>query len=105
MMIAKSQKNISICYKTMVTTTKKTAKSGGYAGCADHAAPVRNDQTGGKKTTASKRGGNLAKDVSNLLVPFGLILAKESLEQFLKKEKSSTRKPSSRSRKVSLQRK
>lgn len=97
----------------MVTTTKKTVKSGGYAGCADHAAPVRNDQTGGKKVaSASKRGGktttkggNLAKDVSNLLVPFGLILAKESLEQFLKKEKSSARKPSSRSRKVSLQKK
>jgi hypothetical protein len=94
----------------MVTTTKKTVKSGGYAGCADHAAPVRNDQAGGKRN-ASKRGGkttkggNLAKDVSNLLVPFGLILAKESLEQFLKKEKSSARKPSSKSKKVSLQKK
>jgi hypothetical protein len=95
----------------MVTTTKKTVKSGGYASCADHAAPVRNDQAGGRKS-ASKRGGktttkggNLAKDVSNLLVPFGLILAKESLEQFLKKEKSSARKPSSRSRRVSLQKK
>ena len=97
----------------MVTTTKKTVKSGGYAGCADHAAPVRNqDQAGGRKAaskrggkTTSAKGGNLAKDVSNLLVPFGLILAKESLEQFLKKEKSSARKPSSKSRKVSLQKK
>ena len=96
----------------MVTTTKKTVKSGGYAGCADHAAPVRNDQAGGRKSSATKRGGktttkggNLAKDVSNLLVPFGLILAKESLEQFLNKEKSSARKPSSRSKKVSLQKK
>ena len=99
----------------MVTTTKKTVKSGGYTGCADHAAPVRNDQAGGKKIAPPKnkcgkpkpttKGGNLAKDVSNLLVPFGLILAKESLEQFLKKEKSSARKPSSRSRKVSLQKK
>ena len=97
----------------MVTTTKKTVKSGGYAGCADHAAPVRNEQAGGKKVASTrggkrittKKGGNLAKDVSNLLVPFGLILAKESLEQFLKKEKSSTRKPSSRSKKVSLQKK
>lgn len=89
----------------MVTTTKKTVKSGGYAGCADHAAPVRNEQQGGKKITRggkTAKGGNLAKDVSNLLVPFGLILAKESLEQFLKKEKSSTRKSSAKSRKVSL---
>ena len=96
----------------MVTTTKKTVKSGGYAGCADHAAPVRNDQTGGKKHPTKNpnrkrcaKGGNLTKDVSNLLVPFGLILAKESLEQFLKKEKSSASKPSSRSKKVSLQKK
>ena len=96
----------------MVTTTKKTVKSGGYAGCADHAAPVRNnDQAGGRKVAPKRggktttKGGNLTKDVSNLLVPFGLILAKESLEKFLKKEKSSARKPSSRSRKVSLQKK
>lgn len=89
----------------MVTTTKKTVKSGGYAGCADHAAPVRNEQQGGKKVTRggkTAKGGNLAKDVSNLLVPFGLILAKESLEQFLKKEKTSARKSSVKSRKVSL---
>lgn len=89
----------------MVTTTKKTVKSGGYAGCADHAAPVSNEQQGGKKVTRggkTAKGGNLAKDVSNLLVPFGLILAKESLEQFLKKEKTSARKSSVKSRKVSL---
>ena len=89
-----------------MVTTKKTVKSGGYAGCADHAAPVLNDQTGGKNYSKNTiKGGNIAKDVSNLLVPFGLILAKESLEQFLKKEKSSARKPSSRSKKVSLQKK
>ena len=88
-----------------MVTTKKTIKSGGYAGCADHAAPVRNEQQGGKKVTRggkTAKGGNLAKDVSNLLVPFGLILAKESLEQFLKKEKTSARKSSVKSRKVSL---
>ena len=88
-----------------MVTTKKTVKSGGYAGCADHAAPVRNEQQGGKKVTRggkTTKGGNLAKDVSNLLVPFGLILAKESLEQFLKKEKTSARKSSVKSRKVSL---
>ena len=88
-----------------MVTTKKTVKSGGYAGCADHAAPVRNEQQGGKKVARggkTAKGGNLAKDVSNLLVPFGLILAKESLEQFLKKEKTSARKSSVKSRKVSL---
>lgn len=92
----------------MAGSKRNPVKSGGYAGCADHAAPVRNDQQGGKKAGGSrggKKGGNLAKDVSNLLVPFGLILAKESLEQFLKKEKASSRKSSSRSRKVSLQKK
>lgn len=38
------------------------------------------------KKTSTKRGGNLAKQMSDLAVPFGLILAKQSLESFLKKE-------------------
>ena len=47
-----------------------------------------------KVTTSTKRGGNLAKQMSDLAVPFGLILAKQSLESFLKKEqKKSQDKP------------
>ena len=53
-----------------------------------------------------KQGGNLSKQVSDLLVPFGLILAKESLEKFLKqdgKNKSTKKSASARSgKKVSL---
>ena len=40
-------------------------------------------------SVTSKKGGNLTKQMSDLAVPFGLILAKQSLEQFLKKEKLS----------------
>ena len=45
-----------------------------------------------------KTGGNAVKNISDLMVPFGLILAKESLEKFLKKQKTASPK----SRKVSL---
>ena len=51
-------------------------------------------------TKQNKSGGNVQKNVSDLLVPFGLMLAKESLESFLKKQKVSTNtKPA---KKVSL---
>lgn len=48
-----------------------------------------------------KKGGNLQKNVASLMVPFGLILAKNSLEKFLKAEakKSSAASPK---KKVSL---
>lgn len=56
--------------------------------------------TGMNKT---KKGGNIAKQMSDLAVPFGLILAKQSLESFLNKQKTmkdkspkkSAKKPSS----------
>jgi hypothetical protein len=50
-----------------------------------------------------KTGGNIAKNVSDLMVPFGLILAKDSLEKFLNnqaKKTGSSKKTSSK--KVSL---
>ena len=50
-----------------------------------------------------KTGGNIAKNVSDLMVPFGLILAKDSLEKFLNnqaKKTGSAKKTSSK--KVSL---
>lgn len=37
--------------------------------------------TGTKAST--KKGGNLSKDLANLSVPFGLILAQKSLEKYL----------------------
>lgn len=49
-------------------------------------------------TKQPKTGGNAVKNISDLMVPFGLILAKDSLEKFLKKQKTSAPK----SRKVSL---
>ena len=42
--------------------------------------------TATKVTKQTKKGGNLTKQLSDLAVPFGLILAKQSLENFLKKE-------------------
>lgn len=35
-------------------------------------------------TSALKKGGNFTKDLANLSVPFGLILAQKSLEKYLK---------------------
>lgn len=46
--------------------------------------------TGTKTTT--KRGGNFSKDLANLSVPFGLILAQKSLEKYLSM-KSPSRAP------------
>ena len=60
------------------------------------------------KVSRTKKGGNLTKQLSDLAVPFGLILAKQSLENFLKKEsaksKSETKpeKKSVKAKKVSL---
>jgi hypothetical protein len=54
------------------------------------------------KTTTTKRGGNFSKDLANLSVPFGLILAQKSLEKYLnmkspsapkKEKKESAKKP------------
>jgi hypothetical protein len=96
-------------------------KKGGYSGCAANAAEYREQaggnvaynaaniekKKGGYSNRKTKKGGNLAQDVSNLLVPFGLILAKESLQAFLKKDKASSamksKKPSVK--KVSLSKK
>jgi hypothetical protein len=38
-------------------------------------------------SSPAKRGGSLTGDLSKLAVPFGIVLLKESLEKFLKKEK------------------
>ena len=43
-----------------------------------------------KKTA---KGGNLSKDIANLSVPFGLILAQKSLEKYLSTEKSKKTAP------------
>lgn len=45
--------------------------------------------------TPTKKGGNFTKDLANLSVPFGLILAQKSLEKYLqlKPNKKETTKP------------
>ena len=44
--------------------------------------------------TGAKKGGNFSKDLANLSVPFGLILAQKSLEKYLQlKPKKETPKP------------
>jgi hypothetical protein len=49
-----------------------------------------------------KSGGNIAKNVSDLMVPFGLILAKDSLEKFLNNQAKKTSTAKKSSKKVSL---
>lgn len=49
-----------------------------------------------------KTGGNIAKNVSDLMVPFGLILAKDSLEKFLNNQAKKTSTAKKSSKKVSL---
>lgn len=49
-----------------------------------------------------KTGGNIAKNVSDLMVPFGLILAKDSLEKFLNSQTKKTGSTKKTSKKVSL---
>ena len=53
------------------------------------------------KQSNKKSGGNIAKNLSDLMVPFGLILAKDSLEKFLNKQKPTQPKKTG-SKKVSL---
>lgn len=53
-----------------------------------------------KTSTAPKRGGNLAKQLSDLAVPFGLILAKQSLETFLKKKENKAQEKKPQDKKV-----
>tara|TARA_Y100000389_G_scaffold198336_1_gene234678 strand:+ start:1034 stop:1249 length:216 start_codon:yes stop_codon:yes gene_type:complete len=51
----------------------------------------------------TKKGGNFSKDLANLSVPFGLILAQKSLEKYLqmkpKKETTKPKKETSKSKK------
>ena len=41
-------------------------------------------------TKNTKKGGNFSKDLANLSVPFGLILAQKSLEKYLNMKTPST---------------
>lgn len=41
------------------------------------------------KKAAPKKGGSIIKDVQNLAVPFGIILAKKGLDKFMKSSKKS----------------
>jgi len=56
-------------------------------------------KTSTPKSSPTKKGGNLSKDLANLSVPFGLILAQKSLEKYL------TQKPKSTSTKKSTSKK
>lgn len=40
----------------------------------------------------SKKGGNLTSELSKLSVPFGLVLAQKSLESYLDKKKTESKK-------------
>ena len=58
-----------------------------------------------RKSTTTKRGGStLTKQVSDLAVPFGLILAKQSLQNFLNTESptASSKKSAKSAKRVSL---
>jgi hypothetical protein len=55
-----------------------------------------------KQSNKQKSGGNIAKNVSDLMVPFGLILAKDSLEKFLNNQAKKTSTTKKSSKKVSL---
>jgi len=60
---------------------------------------------GGTTAKNTKRGGsNLTKQMSDLAVPFGLILAKQSLQKFLNSDNTSSVKKSNKTsmKKVSL---
>lgn len=52
------------------------------------------NKTSTQKSSPTKKGGNLSKDLANLSVPFGLILAQKSLEKYLT-QKPSTKKSTS----------
>lgn len=62
--------------------------------------------TGTKTTT--KQGGNFSKDLANLSVPFGLILAQKSLEKYLNMKtptKSTTKKTTPTTKKTTSSKK
>ena len=56
--------------------------------------PTANKTSTQKSSSPTKKGGNLSKDLANLSVPFGLILAQKSLEKYLT-QKPSTKKSTS----------
>lgn len=60
------------------------------------------NKKGGRKPTTKSGGSQMTKQISDLAVPFGLILAKESLQQFLNSNKSTPSKKVSKSKRVSL---
>ena len=53
-------------------------------------------KTSTPKSSPTKKGGNLSKDLANLSVPFGLILAQKSLEKYLTQKPKSTKKSTSK---------
>ena len=65
--------------------TKKTVKKGGGCGCAE-----KSDITGGSGMKSSRmNGGFIDMDsLAKLSIPFGLLVAKAGLEDFLKKKKT-----------------
>lgn len=60
------------------------------------------NKKGGRKPTTKSGGSQMTKQISDLAVPFGLILAKESLQQFLHNNNSNPSKKASKSKRVSL---
>lgn len=64
---------------------KKSSKKGGECSlCEDQ------DQTGGKKSSkkSKAKGGSLVSDLSNLAVPFAILLAKQGLESMFDSKKT-----------------
>jgi hypothetical protein len=53
------------------------------------------------KKVATKKGGSIMKDVSNLAVPFGILLAKQGLDKLVKKSESDKKKPAKKGGEVS----
>jgi hypothetical protein len=51
--------------------------------------------------TQKKRGGSIASDAAKLAIPLGLLLAKKSLQDFLKKNNADSEKKQSSPRQVS----
>ena len=51
--------------------------------------------------TQKKRGGSIASDATKLAIPLGLLLAKKSLQDFLKKNNADSEKRQSSPRQVS----
>lgn len=53
------------------------------------------------KKVAAKKGGSIMKDVQNLAVPFGILLAKQGLDKLVKKSESDKKKPTKKGGEVS----